>query len=227
MFLFNPLEAYQGPLPLFPLPNVVFFPNTFLPLHIFEPRYHQMVKDTLETDGLIGMALLKPGFRDQYQESPPIYEMVCLGQIVRAEVLPENKYNIILHGLKRARVKHIHVEKPYRKAKVEVVEEAFKPLSIRKQAHLRDQLFEAFSRVIEPPHWGFTVFSAPHLDLGVLSDLITSSFPCDPVEKQRILETIRPEDRVHELIKILEGEEGRGRRLRVKQLPFLYELARS
>ena len=48
-------------LPLFPLPNVVLFPNVFLPLHIFEPRYREMVADALASDRMIGMVLLRPG----------------------------------------------------------------------------------------------------------------------------------------------------------------------
>src|ERR1700726_4047692 len=49
-------------LPLFPLPNVVLFPNVFLPLHIFEPRYRDMVADALASDRMIGMVLLRPGW---------------------------------------------------------------------------------------------------------------------------------------------------------------------
>ncbi len=52
-------------LPIFPLPNVVLFPNVFLPLHIFEPRYRDMVADALASDRLIGMVLLKPGWEDE------------------------------------------------------------------------------------------------------------------------------------------------------------------
>ena len=48
-------------LPLFPLPNVVLFPNVFLPLHIFEPRYREMVADAIDSDRMIGMVLLRPG----------------------------------------------------------------------------------------------------------------------------------------------------------------------
>ena len=49
-------------IPIFPLPNVVLFPNVFLPLHIFEPRYRTMVADALAGDRIIGMVLLRPGY---------------------------------------------------------------------------------------------------------------------------------------------------------------------
>ena len=54
-------------LPLFPLPNVVLFPNVFLPLHIFEPRYREMVADALASDRMIGMVLLRPGWERDYE----------------------------------------------------------------------------------------------------------------------------------------------------------------
>jgi len=60
-------------LPLFPLPNVVLFPGVFLPLHIFEPRYKEMVADALAGDRIIGMALLRPGWEADYEGRPPIY----------------------------------------------------------------------------------------------------------------------------------------------------------
>ena len=60
-------------LPLFPLPNVVLFPDVCLPLHIFEPRYRQMLAAALNGDRLIGMALLKAGHEAEYEGEPPVY----------------------------------------------------------------------------------------------------------------------------------------------------------
>ena len=57
--------------PIFPLPNVVLFPNVFLPLHIFEPRYREMVADALDSDRMIGMVLLQPGWEHEYEGRPP------------------------------------------------------------------------------------------------------------------------------------------------------------
>ena len=69
-------------IPLFPLPNVVLFPNVFLPLHIFEPRYRKMIADALEGDRIIGMVLLRPGYEAEYEGRPPIYQVGCAGVIV-------------------------------------------------------------------------------------------------------------------------------------------------
>ncbi|HZR47414.1 MAG TPA: LON peptidase substrate-binding domain-containing protein [Candidatus Manganitrophaceae bacterium] len=62
-------------IPIFPLPNVVFFPKTYLPLHIFEPRYCQMVEEALAAERVIGMVLLKEGWEKDYDQNPPVYEI--------------------------------------------------------------------------------------------------------------------------------------------------------
>src|SRR5262245_32721223 len=90
------LTGFTGAAPVFPLPDVVLFPHVALPLHIFEPRYRQMVSDALEEERYIAMALLKPGWETDYEGRPPIHEMVCLGRITAEERLPGGKYNIVL-----------------------------------------------------------------------------------------------------------------------------------
>ena len=60
-------------LPLFPLPNLVFFPQTRLPLHIFEPRYRQMVADAVASDQRFGIVLLRPGWETDYFGAPAIH----------------------------------------------------------------------------------------------------------------------------------------------------------
>src|SRR5215471_8104713 len=91
-------------LPLFPLPNVVLFPNVFLPLHIFEPRYREMVADALAGDRLIGMVLLKPGWEQQDADPPSVYPLGCSGVITHVDQLADGRYNIVLRGIERFRI---------------------------------------------------------------------------------------------------------------------------
>src|SRR3954469_5122290 len=91
-------------LPLFPLPTVVLFPNVFLPLHIFEPRYREMVADSLAGDRVIGMVLLRPGWERNYEGRPAVYPVGCSGVITHFEKLADGRYNIILRGLRRFRL---------------------------------------------------------------------------------------------------------------------------
>ncbi len=91
-------------IPIFPLPNVVLFPGVFLPLHIFEPRYREMVADALKGERLIGMTLLKPGWESNYEGRPPVYPVGCAGLVSHVDKLADGRYNIVLHGLEKFRV---------------------------------------------------------------------------------------------------------------------------
>src|SRR5262245_21798187 len=91
-------------IPIFPLPNVVLFPNVFLPLHIFEPRYCQMVSDALSGERMIGMVLLQPGYESDHDGAPDVYEIGCAGLITHVERLSDGRFNIVLRGLERFRI---------------------------------------------------------------------------------------------------------------------------
>src|ERR671913_1722635 len=110
-------------IPLFPLPNAVLFPNVFMPLHIFEPRYRAMVGDTLEGDRIIGMVLLKPGFEADYDGRPPVYPVGCAGVVTHSEPLPDGRYNIVLRGLEKFRITGEDDSQPYRLGHVEAIAE--------------------------------------------------------------------------------------------------------
>lgn len=106
-------------IPLFPLPATVFYPNTRLPLHIFEPRYRRMVADALEGGQKIGMVLLLPGWEASYFAAPPVASVGCVGAIEQHVLLEDGKYNIMLKGLNRFQIVQEFGEKPYRRAKIE------------------------------------------------------------------------------------------------------------
>src|SRR5947209_9701611 len=98
------LEDFSGTVRLFPLPNLVLFPHVIQPLHIFEPRYRQLMADALKDDRLMAMALLRPGWDKEDQQSLALYPVVCLGRIFKEERLNDGRYNLLLHGLSRARL---------------------------------------------------------------------------------------------------------------------------
>lgn len=110
--------------PLFPLPNVVLFPEVPLPLHVFEPRYRALVTDALASHGTIGMALLKPGYQSEYHGRPPIFPLGCSGLIVETEKLADGRYNILLQGRERFRIVEERPGAPYRLALVEPLHDA-------------------------------------------------------------------------------------------------------
>ena len=107
-----------GRVPIFPLPDVVFFPDTMLPLHIFEPRYRRMTEDALRSDRLIAMAVLKPGWERDYQGNPEVYRTACAGVIEEEVRLPDGRFNIRLRGFARVRIGEFVQDQPYRVATV-------------------------------------------------------------------------------------------------------------
>ncbi len=90
--------------PLFPLPDVVLFPDVSLPLRIFEPRYRAMVADALKGNRIIGMVLLQPGHEAEYEGRPPIFPIGCAGVITQVEQQANGEYTLILRGLQKFQV---------------------------------------------------------------------------------------------------------------------------
>jgi uncharacterized protein len=91
-------------LPIFPLPDLSFFPHTLLPLHVFEARYRAMVMDCLARDKRLAVVGLKPGYEAAYDGKPAVYEIAGAGRIVRCERLATGRFNILLEGESRVRI---------------------------------------------------------------------------------------------------------------------------
>lgn len=121
---------FAEPFPLFPLPQCVLLPHATIPLHIFEPRYYQMISDVLDRHGMIAMASFEgQAWQTNYEGSPPIRPYVCLGHIVRHEPLPDRRYHILLQGLCRAKLVEELPHTPYRLARLDPIEVTAEPES--------------------------------------------------------------------------------------------------
>jgi hypothetical protein len=124
----TPTQAFEAgelppTIPIFPLDDVMLFPHATRPLHIFEPRYRDMVTDALEGNRLIGMVLLEPGHEAEYEGRPPIFPVGCAGVIASVEELPDGRFNILLRGLTKFRVTGEDQSRSYRLAHVEAIPE--------------------------------------------------------------------------------------------------------
>lgn len=96
---------FGKPMPLFPLDKVTLLPQQVLPLHIFEPRYRQMIEHALDGSGQFAMAVFEGAdWKQQYHGHPPIRPAVCVGQIMQHEKLPDGRYNVLIQGVCRARI---------------------------------------------------------------------------------------------------------------------------
>src|SRR5256885_15097113 len=118
-------------LPIFPLGGAILFPRSQLPLHIFEPRYREMIPDVIDGAGQIGM--IQP-LRFDDDNQAPLYGVGCVGEIVGIEELDDGRFNIVLLGTNRFRFLHdVSIDTAYRCAEVDI--EAFddsdpEPLSL-------------------------------------------------------------------------------------------------
>ena len=188
--------------PIFPLPNVVLFPTVCLPLHIFEPRYREMVADALEGDRIIGMALLRPGWEEQYEGRPPIYPVGCAGLITHAERLPDGRYNIVLRGLEKFRVLREHDRRPYRLADVDPIME---PLceADRQVVHAARRRLETLL-VPQPRGRGVDPKIPPAMGDEDLVNALAQYLELETVEKQALLERDGLLARCRSLIELLE-----------------------
>jgi Lon protease-like protein len=104
--------------PIFPLPNLVFFPQTRMPLHIFEPRYRQMVADAVAGEMRFGIVLLRPGWEEDYFGAPAVHPWGTLTVIEQAMPLDDGRFNILVRGEVRIRIVDEVSREPYRLARV-------------------------------------------------------------------------------------------------------------
>jgi len=134
------VAAEEKEIPLFPLPEVVLFPNVDRPLLIYEPRYREMVADALKGNRTIGMVRLRPGFEKDYEGRPPIYAVGCAGIIQESEQLPDGRYILLLRGLTTFRVLSEDQRKAYRLARVEMIPDRVDAQDLGPLSTLRERL---------------------------------------------------------------------------------------
>lgn len=111
---------FSRPYPVFPLEDTVLFPNTLLPLHIFETRYRKMLADVLDSFGLLVLANFreKPDLDSYLWGTPALRPDAALGQVIDYERLDDGCYHIVLYGLCRLRIVREVKHSPYRTCKV-------------------------------------------------------------------------------------------------------------
>ena len=198
-------------LPIFPLPNLVFFPNTRMPLHIFEPRYRQLVADALATNQRFGIVLLRPGWETDYFGNPELHRYGTVGTIEQAVPLDEGKYNILLRGDVRIRIVGEVAREPYRKARVIAEPEAQRTPD---EAYAQREWLADLSR--QYLHYLPEQTAVPEIEmvgLDALTNALIMSLNLDIEEKQRLLEIDDLITRAEEVGNELQG--------RIESLRFL------
>ena len=189
-------------IPIFPLPSVVLFPNVFLPLHIFEPRYVEMVADALDGDRIIGMVLLRPGYEPDYEGRPPVYTVGCAGVISHAEPHADGRYNIVLRGLEKFQITGEDTSRIYRLAHVTTIMET---LTGEERAVMRTERRRLEALLVpQPSGRGVDPKVPPSMTDEDLVNALAQYLELEPVEKQALLERDGLVARCRSLIDLLE-----------------------
>lgn len=172
-------------LKVFPLPPVVLLPGSAAPLHIFEPRYRELVKDALAFDGIFALAQVLPGQEALLPTRPALEEMLCVGSIAFHEEKPDGRYDLVLVGLARARLKReLESTHLYREVEAELVLD--EPVDAEAEAALRNSVLELVARV--PTEVGQQVAQVTsRVSGGQLADVVASTFMQDPVARFEVL----------------------------------------
>ena len=189
-------------IPIFPLPNVVFFPYTYLPLHIFEPRYREMVKDTALRGNCIGMALLKEGWEEIYHSNPSIFELGCVGRLLKVDKLPLGRYNIILQGLQRCDYVEEFPGTSYRRAKVSLYPSSEADTL---DPHVRATLHEVADIYLQSKKAQdlCKVIASHKLPDSILVNSLSAGLDFTPLEKQFLLESDHLSQQARRLVELI------------------------
>jgi Lon protease-like protein len=186
-------------IPLFPLAGAILFPRAQLPLHIFEPRYRDMVRDALAGQGRIGM--IQPSGAG---DPPPLFRAGCVGEIVGAEELDDGRFNIVLQGSSRFRlIAERDLGTAYRQADVDLG--AFDdsdpdPLALVQRADVEREarrFGDALGLAID---WA----AVGQLDDELLVNAIAQVAPFDPGAKQALLEAETLADRADLVVQLMQ-----------------------
>ena len=188
-------------LPIFPLPGAILFPRSQLPLHIFEPRYREMVRDALDGPGRIGM--IQPHAAED--EGAPLYPVGCVGDIVGVEELDDGRFNIILHGASRFRLiaEAADMETAYRNADVDAGafdDEEPPPLALTVRAEVEQEARRLGDAMRLTVDWN----AVSRLDDEMLVNAISQVAPFDVGAKQALLEAVTLEDRADLLVQLMQ-----------------------
>ena len=202
--------ALPRTLRIFPLGEVVLFPETLLPLHVFEPRYRKMLADAMDGDRTIGMVLvrnadgpLEPAQPDR-PDRPDVYPVGCAGRVVEHEALEGGRALIVLRGTVKFRIRReLASDEPYRVVEAQALYEA--PVPAEHMRAWRDTLRELVAEYVSALGGERDSVESlfVKLDLEGLVNTLSASLPLTVVEKQSLLESATAEQRFHRLCEVL------------------------
>jgi uncharacterized protein len=193
-----PDDALEA-LAIFPLPDVVLFPGALLPLHVFEPRYRAMARDVLAGNGLLAVARLRAGFEPEYHERPAVHPIAGVGQIIACDELADGRYNLLLRGLARITIDdELPPDEPYRLVRARVLPDADsdRPDTLAARHTQLVDMCDRLSMLLEGGGEQLRELVRSVEAPGQCADLVAAALVADADERQRLLETLDPADRL-------------------------------
>ena len=175
-------------LPLFPLPNVVFFPGMLLPLQVFEPRYLALVKHCLAHEGVFAIPLLQPGFESDYEGRPPIHDLVGAGAISGHRTMDDGTMTVVVRGIERLRlIEELPPDQSFRLAHAERVTEQGRDLDFGEEMGVLASLLSQLSQA--RPQAGLVLSQIEEVaeDTPELIDLLAAYVVGDVALRQQLL----------------------------------------
>jgi uncharacterized protein len=183
---------------IFPIGGALLFPRMHLPLHVFEPRYTALISDAMARDRRIGM--IQP--RGEGQPSP-LFDIGCLGRIAHVEAMDDGRYNIVLEGLARFRVRReLDVSTPFRQieAEIEVDDATDVNLALARRASLEHES----RKFAEAQGYAVDWDAVSRLDDESLVNGIAQIAPFDAAAKQALLEAVSLADRADLIVQLMQ-----------------------
>ena len=190
-------------LPLFPL-SLVLLPNEFLPLHIFEPRYRQMLKDVALGKNMFGVMLFEP--QQSFVEKPAVGTIGCAAEVREVQELPDGRSNVLTIGVMRYRlIDYVDADKPYLVGDVEFFEDEQQDEAVLEP--LAEEVFVLFERIARAAHklsgQRGKFPDIPRTEAEQFSFLVTAAFNFENDLKYRLIETRSTIERLEKLRGIL------------------------
>lgn len=187
--------------PIFPLPGLLYYPGRLLPLHIFEDRYCELMKDALAGDRRFAMAVFRPGWEPYYEGRPPVFPVVCIGSIAKHRLLGNGHFLLHLKGERRACLTGEKAGKPYRIGAVKPIVETPIPEGTQQEilTQLERKIIELSGRPILPPY-DPSLSTPPELSAIEIADEATLALPFPIERKVQISSIADHSERVRELL---------------------------
>ena len=200
---FEDQSQLPDPLPIFPLPNVVLMPNAALPLYIFEERYKEMMRDCLDGQPYLSVALLQKGW-EKKPGTPVPYSVAGFGRITRAVRRPNDCMDIVIQGMGRIEMIELNEERAYLRASVRTLNPtvANESMAATEADALRHKFLELLSRkgaAADPVRTQLKLLASP-VDIVFF---IAAHLPLDPHSQQALLQTLSVEEQIGRLASVL------------------------